>query len=66
MCGLSEPPQVMTEGEACLAFFLLLELDIGAPAASSMATKGKLEYTYGCYSSSVGKIMSWGLSTRKG
>jgi hypothetical protein len=29
---LSEPPQVMTEGEAYLAFFLLLELDIGIPS----------------------------------
>jgi hypothetical protein len=31
-CGLSEPPQAMIEGEACLAFFLLLELDVGAPS----------------------------------
>jgi hypothetical protein len=42
--GLSEPLQAMTEGEACLASFLLLELDVGAPSCcSSMATKGKLE-----------------------
>jgi hypothetical protein len=38
---MSEPPQVMTEGEVCLASFLLLELDVGAP--SSMQIKGKLE-----------------------
>jgi hypothetical protein len=34
----------MTEGEAYLAFFLLLELDTGFyPSVSSMATKGKIE-----------------------
>jgi hypothetical protein len=30
--GLSEPPQAMTEGEVCLASFLLLELDVRAPS----------------------------------
>jgi hypothetical protein len=31
-CGMSEPPQVIIEGEAYLASFLILELDIGVPS----------------------------------
>jgi hypothetical protein len=46
-------------GGTCLAFFffVVLEILISTPTCDSIKSnyRGKLEYTYGCYSASAGK-----------